>query len=87
MEQNIIEEQQLSHLLELFTELGSAADKFVLVGAQAMRFTLGEVRHTKDFDFVLDVIALRVITQSISEVLEKLQYKVVPEARRFQFYK
>ncbi len=87
MEQNIIGEPQLSHLLEFLTELGSAADDFVLAGAQAMRFVVNEARSTRDFDFVLDVIALRETSQSIADVLEKLQYKVVPEARRFQFSK
>jgi len=87
MEQNIIGEPQLSHLLELLTELGSAANDFVLAGAQAMRFVVYEARSTRDFDFVLDVIALRESTQSIADVLEKLHYKVVPEASRFQFFK
>jgi hypothetical protein len=87
MEQNIIGEPQLSHLLEFLIELGSAADDFVLAGAQAMRFFVNEARTTRDFDFVLDVIALRETSQSIADVLEKLQYKVVPEASRFQFFK
>lgn len=87
MEQNIIGEPQLSYLLELLSELGGAADDFVLAGAQAMRFVVSDARSTRDFDFVLDVIALRRITQSIADVLEKLQYKVVPEASRFQFFK
>ena len=87
MEQSLIPDLQLSYLLELYSELGSAADNFVLVGAQAMRFMLEKPRYTKDFDFVLDVISLRKMSPSIAEVLEKLQYKVVPEASRFQFVK
>jgi len=87
MGQNIIEEPQLNYLLELFSELGSMADNFVLVGAQAMRFMINQPRTTKDFDFVLDVIALRGMSQSVDEVLKKLHYEVVPEARRFQFTK
>lgn len=56
---NIIKEPQLGYLIELFTELGSAADEFVLVGGQAMYFMVDKPRPTKDFDFVLNVIALR----------------------------
>ncbi len=87
MEQNIIEEPQLSYLLEFITELGSIADNFVLAGSQAIRLTGITTRRTKDFDFVLNVIALRETSESIAKILEKLQYKVVPEAKNFQFVK
>lgn len=87
MEQEVIQEPQLSYLLELFTELGSAADDFVLAGAQAIRLRGITTRFTKDFDFILNVIALRKITQSIYNILQKLRYEVDPNARNFQFYK
>ena len=87
MERNIIEEPQLGYLLELFSELGSAANYFILVGARAMRFTISKARPTKDFDFVLDVVTLRGMTPSIAGVLEKLQYDVDPQAHNFQFVK
>ena len=47
MEQNIIEEPQIKYLLELLTELGSAADDFILAGAQAMRFAVHNARRTR----------------------------------------
>lgn len=87
MERTIIEEPQLTYLLELFTELGNAADDFILAGARAMRFAVHNARWTRDFDFVLNVIALRKMPQSIAEILEKLQYRVDPNARCFQFVK
>jgi len=87
MGQGIIEEPQRSHLLQLHTELGSAADYFVLVGARAIRFTVERARPTKDFDFVLDAVMLRGMSPSIAEVLGKLHYEPVPEARNFQFIK
>ena len=87
MERNIIEEPQLSHLLELLSELGNSADYFILVGARAMSFMVDKARSTKDFDFVLDAIALRGMVPSIAEVLERLQYDVDPKARNFQFFK
>lgn len=87
MEQGIIREPQLSYLIELFTELGKAADNFVLVGAQAMRFMLAEPRYTKDFDFVLNVIPLREMTPLIADVFKRLGYKALPEAKLFQFAK
>lgn len=83
----MIEEPQLSYLLELITELGSVADNFVLAGAQAIRLTGITTRRTKDLDFVLNVIALRKTSESIAKILEKLQYKVVPTAKNFQFVK
>ena len=87
MEQEIITQPQLGHLLELMTELGSIADNLVLVGGQAARLLNLTKRGTKDFDFVLNVVALREITQPISDTLTKLGYQVVQESRMFQFYK
>lgn len=87
MEKNLIEEQQLSHLLQLLTELGNLAEDFVLVGGQALRFRVKKPRVTKDFDFVLDVIALRQKPETVADVLDRLGYEVVPNAERFQFQK
>jgi hypothetical protein len=87
MEQGIIKEPQLSYLLELFTELGDAADNFVLAGAQALRFMVKEPRYTKDFDFVLNVIPLRQMPPSISDLFKRLGYEAIPEAQLFQFSK
>ena len=80
MEQEIITQPQLGHLLELLTELGCIADNLVLVGGQAARLLNITTRGTKDFDFVLNVVALREITQPISDILNKLGYKVVPKS-------
>jgi hypothetical protein len=43
----------------MLTNLGPAADSFVLAGAQALKFLLGKARATRDFDFVLDVVLSR----------------------------
>jgi hypothetical protein len=45
--------------LELLKDLGTAANDFVVAGAQAMKFVLEKARATKDIDFVLDVVGLR----------------------------
>ncbi|MDI6808232.1 MAG: hypothetical protein QME66_04525 [Candidatus Eisenbacteria bacterium] len=87
MEQTVIREPQLPYLLELLTELGDAANDFILAGAQAMRLAIGETRDTRDFDFVLDVVSLREATQSIGDTLTKLGYEVDPKAMRLQFTK
>jgi hypothetical protein len=87
MEQEIITQPQLGHLLELITELGGIADNLVLVGGQAARLLNLTKRATKDFDFVLNVMALREITQPISDTLNKLGYQVVQKSKMFQFYK
>jgi predicted nucleotidyltransferase len=46
----MIPEPQKTYLLELLTTLGPAADEFVLVGGQALKFVLAKARTTKDFD-------------------------------------
>lgn len=83
----IIEQPQLSYLIELIDALGSAANNFVLIGAHAMHFYISEARRTKDFDFVLDADSLKIADEKIADILEKLQYSVIPEARNFQFSK
>ncbi len=42
----------------LLAALGSAADDFVIAGAQTMKFLVAKARGTKDADFILNVIAL-----------------------------
>jgi len=81
----MIPEPQCTYILELLDGLGAAAESFVLAGAQAMKFMLPKARATRDFDFVLDVLALRQLDVSIREVLGSLGYTAVPEARNFQF--
>lgn len=83
----MVKEPQRTYLIELITALGSAADDFVLVGAQAMSFDIAQTRPSKDCDFVLNVIALRQSSQSIDGVLKQLNYSVVSESRNFQFTK
>jgi len=83
----MIPEPQRTYLLELLTTLGPAADEFVLVGGQALKFVMAEARATKDFDFLLDAIALRETPANVSEKLIALNYAVVPESRNFQFQK
>ena len=83
----MIPEPQKTYLLELLAALGPAADEFVLVGGQALKFVLGKARATKDFDFLLDAISLREKPANIAEKLGALGYKVVPESRNFQYQK
>jgi len=83
----MIEEPQLSYLLELLDALGENADHFILVGARAMNFNVKEGRSTKDFDFVLQVPILRNSRIGISQILKSLGYNVVEAARYFQFDK
>jgi len=83
----MIPEPQKTYLLELLTALGPAADEFVLVGGQALKFVLAEARATKDFDFLLDAIALRENPANVAKKLGTLGYTVVPESRNFQFQK
>ena len=78
---------QRSHVLELLVALGPAAENFVLAGAQALKFHSPKSRATRDFDFVLNVLALRQADRELSAILESLGYEPVPEARRFQFFK
>jgi hypothetical protein len=87
VEGGMISEPQRTYLLELLTALGPVADEFVLVGGQALKFVLAEARATKDFDFLLDAIALREKPANVAAKLEALDYKVVPESRNFQFQK
>ncbi len=83
----MIPEPQKTYLLELLAALGTAADEFVLVGGQALKFVLGKARATKDFDFLLDAISLREKPANIAEKLAALGYTVAPESRNFQFQK
>jgi hypothetical protein len=48
----MIPEPQRTRVLELLAALGSAADDFVVAGAQAMKFALDASRGTKDVDFL-----------------------------------
>ena len=83
----MIPEPQRTYVLELWAELGRASADFVLVGGQALKFAVPNARATKDFDFVLDVIALRQSPESVGAALDRLGYVVVPESRNFQFVK
>jgi hypothetical protein len=83
----MIKEPQKTYLLELITELGNAAEDFVLTGAQAMAFNIENPRYSKDFDFLLDVISLRKSPALIAGVLRQLKYKVDPKAQNFHFTK
>lgn len=83
----MIPEPQLTYLLELLHALGSAAADFVVAGAQAMKFTVTKARGTKDFDFLLNVMALRKEPLQLAAIFDKLGYQAVPESRNFQFEK
>jgi hypothetical protein len=87
LEGRLIPEPQRSHVLDLLRALGPTGDAFVLAGAQAMKFAVANARATKDFDFILDVIALRSDSTSLASVLMKLGYRAVEGARNFQFEK
>jgi hypothetical protein len=87
MEARVIPEPQRTYLLELLEALGSAADDFVVAGAQAMKFVVDKARGTKDVDFLLDVLALRKEPVQLAPIFEKLGYAPVPESRNFQFEK
>lgn len=78
---------QKSYLIELLVELKELADSFVLIGGQALPYLTKKPRMTKDIDFVLDVYSLREADISIADVLKKLNYQPVDEARNFQFVK
>ncbi|MDD5132667.1 MAG: nucleotidyl transferase AbiEii/AbiGii toxin family protein, partial [bacterium] len=67
--------------------LGDLGNDFVLAGGQAMHFMFNKARPTKDFDFVLDVYSLREKSSKVAEILDKLDYEVIPEAKNFQFSK
>ncbi len=83
----MIPEPQRTYVLELLKALGPAAEDFVVVGAQAMKFMLEKARGTKDVDFVLDIMRLRVESPSIAATLAALGYTVVKESQNFQFEK
>ena len=83
----MIPEPQRTYVLELWSELGAAAADFVLVGGQALKFAVPHARATKDFDFVLDVVAIRQGHVSLAVTLDRLGYAVVPESQNFQFEK
>lgn len=83
----MIPEPQRTYVLELLAALGSAADDFVVAGAQAMKFSAAKARGTKDVDFILDVVALRKEPLQLAKVFESLGYTPVPESRNFQFVK
>jgi len=83
----MIEQPQLSYFVEFINALGVAAENFVLVGAQAMRFWQQKVRYTKDTDLILGAYQLARSDIKIADVLESLNYEVVQEAQRFQFSK
>lgn len=87
MAEAMIPEPQRTYLLELWSELGSASADFVLAGGQALKFAVPNARATKDFDFVLDVVAIRQSSVPVAAVLERLGYAVVPDSRNFQFEK
>jgi hypothetical protein len=75
LELGVISDPQRSYLLELLAALGPAANSFVLAGAQAMRLILPRARATRDFDFVLDVVALRGIDFQLAAALAALGYE------------
>jgi hypothetical protein len=83
----MIPEPQRTYVLELLKALGPAAEDFVVVGAQAMKFILETARGTKDIDFVLDIIRLRAESATIAATLSALGYTVVKESQNFQFEK
>ena len=83
----MIQEPQKTYLLELLHALGPAAGDFVVAGAQAMKFMMDRARATKDIDFVLDVVRLRVEPLSLSTQLTQLGYVVVEASRNVQFEK
>ncbi|MGC0778041.1 MAG: hypothetical protein WCD68_12610 [Candidatus Acidiferrum sp.] len=83
----MIPEPQLTCLLELLNALGQTADDFVIAGAQAMKFVVDKARGTKDFDFLLNVVALRKESLQLVKIFDSLGYAPFPEARNFQFQK
>jgi hypothetical protein len=83
----MIPEPQRTYILELLAALGSAADDFVVAGAQAMKFAVDGARGTKDVDFLLDVVRLRAEPLALARTLQRLGYAPVEGARNFQFEK
>ena len=58
--------------------LDRSADRRIL-------FAVEEARGTKDFDFLLNAVALRKEPRQLAQMLERLGYLPVPESRNFQF--
>lgn len=87
MAEPVIPEPHKTYVLELLAALGPAAEDFVVVGAQAMKFCVEGARATRDFDFVLDAVHLREVDVPLRSRLEGLGYTVVETARNFQFEK
>jgi len=87
MEKCVIPEPQRTYVLELLHALGPASGDFVVEGAHAMKFMVERAGATKDIDFVLDVVKLRVEPLQLSPRLQQLGYKVVKGSRNFQFEK
>ncbi|MGB8493403.1 MAG: hypothetical protein WCE53_03280 [Candidatus Acidiferrum sp.] len=83
----MIPELQLTCLLELLNALGQTADDFVIAGAQAMKFVVDKARGTKDFDFLLNVVALHKESLQLVKIFDSLGYAPFPESRNFQFQK
>jgi hypothetical protein len=83
----MIPEPQRTFLLELLVALGAAADGFVLVGGQALRFMIAKPRPTRYFDFVLDIALLQQTDVSVASILASLGYVPVENARNFHFEK
>jgi len=83
----MINEPQLTYLLELLNALGEMSDNFVLAGARAIGFNVNQARHTKDFDFILNVVVLSKSSASISKILSNLGYKHDEASKYFQFTK
>ncbi len=83
----MIPEPQRTYVLELLNALGAAANDFIVVGAQAMKFVHEGARATKDIDLILDVVRLRGGKPSVRQRLKELGYAVVEGAHNFQFEK
>ena len=83
----MIPEPQRTYLLELLFAIGQAADDFIVVGGQALKFYLDRPRATRDIDFVLNVVSLREHRTVLSTQLQDLGYVVVEGSQNFQFDK
>jgi len=83
----VIPEPQKTYLLELLAALGRAANDFVVVGGQALKFHVSGSRATRDFDFILNVESLRDQPLRLIRVIEELGYSVVESSQNFQFEK
>lgn len=83
----MINEPQLTYILELLNALGGLADNFILAGARAIGFNIEQPRYTKDFDFILNVVSLSQSTESVACILTRLGYQPDAKAKYFQFVK